>query len=58
MQLTKEEKRSYQKSKHVIYVKKRFVIIKMMKIILIEKRLRITVVIQENLEELLIVNAI
>ena len=58
IQLTKEEKRSYKKRKHVIYVKKSFVTIKMMKIILIEKRLKITVIIQENLEELLIVNAI
>ena len=55
--LTKEEKKSYKNKKHVIYVKKSFVMIKMMKTILIEKRLKITVITQENLEELLIVNA-
>ena len=57
IQLTKEEKRSYKKQKHVIYAKKNFVMIKMMKTILIEKRLKTTVITQENLEELLIVNA-
>ena len=57
MQLTKEEKRSYKNREHVIYVKKSFVTIKMMKIILIEKSLKTTVIIQENLEELLIANA-
>ena len=38
--------------KYVIYAKKSFVWIKMIKIILIEKRLKIIVIIQENLEEL------
>ena len=56
--LTKEEKKSYKNKKHVIYVKKSFVMIKMMKTILIEKRLKITVITQENLEELLIAFAI
>ena len=44
--------------KNVIYAKKSFVWIKMIKIILIEKRLKIIVIILENLEELLIVNTI
>ena len=52
--LTKEENKN---KKNVIYVKKSFVWITMMKIILIEKRLKTTVITQENLEELLIVNA-
>ena len=38
--------------------KKSFVIIKMMKTILIEKRLKTTAATQENLEELLIANPI
>ena len=38
--------------KYVIYAKKSFVQIKMIKIILIEKMLKIIVMIQENLEEL------
>ena len=38
-------------------MKKSFVWIKMMKIILIEKMLKITAIIQENLEEQPIVNA-
>ena len=58
MPLTKEENKSYKDQEVVIYGKKCFVWIKMMKIILIEKRLKITVITQENLEELLIVNAI
>ena len=59
MQLTKEEKKSHKKNKkNAIYAKKSFVQIKMMKIILIEKRLKIIVITQKNLEELLIVNAI
>ena len=44
--------------KHAIYVKKSFVWIKMMKIIKIEKRLKTTAITQEDLEELLIANAI
>ena len=43
--------------KHVIYAKKSFVWIKMMKIIKIKERLKTTVIIQKNLGELLIVNA-
>ena len=43
--------------KHAIYAKKSFVWIKM-KIIKIRERLKIIVIIQENLEELFIVNAI
>ena len=56
--LTKEEKKSYKNLKKDIYAKKSFVLIKMIKTILIEKRLKIIVIIQENLEELPIVNAI
>ena len=44
--------------KYVTYAKKSFVWIKMIKIMLIEKRLKIIVIIQENLDELAIVNAI
>ena len=44
--------------KHVAYVKESFLWMKMMKIIKIEKRLKITVITQENLEELLIAFAI
>ena len=44
--------------KYVIYAKKRFVWIKMIKVILIEKRLKIIVIIEENLEELYIANVI
>ena len=43
--------------KHVIYAKKGFAWIKMVKIILTEKRLKINVITQENLQELLIANA-
>ena len=43
--------------KHVIYVKKSFVWIKMVKIIKIKEGLQITTITQENLEELLIANA-
>ena len=58
--LTKEENKSckIQEACHITYVKKSFVMIKMMKIILIEKRLKTTAITQENLEELLIANAI
>ena len=55
--LTKEEKSPIKNKKHATYVKKRFVWIKMMKTIKIEKRLKIIVVTQKNLQELLIVNA-
>ena len=55
--LTKEEKNSYKNKKHATYAKKSFVQIKTMKIISIEKRLKIVVIIQENLEGLLIANA-
>ena len=55
--LTKEEKMFYKNKKHVIYPKKSFVMIKMMKTILIDKRLKTTAITQENFEELLIVNA-
>ena len=52
------KKISFIKSKrHVIYVKESFARIKMMKIIKIEKRLKVTVITQENLEELLTANA-
>ena len=43
--------------KHIIYAKKSFVWIKMMKIIKTKERLKTTVITQENLEELLIANA-
>ena len=55
--LTCEENKSY-KEQEVCHVKKIFVWIKMIKIILIENRLKIIVITQENLEELLIKNAI
>ena len=44
--------------KNAIYVKKSFVRMKMMKIIKAEKRLRITAIIQENVEQLLIASVI
>ena len=44
--------------KHVTYVKESFVRMNMIKIIKIEERLKITVITQENLEELLIAIAI
>ena len=56
--LTHKEKKIIMNKKDVIYAKKSFVWIKVIKIILIEKRLNIIVIIQENLEELPIVNAI
>ena len=46
-----------QNKKHVIYDKKSFIWVKMMKIIKIKERLKIIVSIHENLEELLIENA-
>ena len=45
-------------NKYVIYVRQNFVRMNMMKIIKIKKRLKITVLTQENLEELLIAIAI
>ena len=44
--------------KNAIYVNKIFVSIKMMKVIKIKESLKITVITQENLEEMLIGNAI
>ena len=44
--------------KHAISVKEDFVRMKMMKITKAEKRLKIAAITQENLEELLIANAI
>ena len=54
--LTKGKKGSIKNKKRAIYVKKSFVWIKMMKVMLTEKRLKIIVITQQNLEELLIVN--
>ena len=51
-----EENKSYKEQKYVIYVKKGFVLIKMMKIIKTKERLNITAITQENSEELLIAN--
>ena len=51
--LTCEEDKSY---KEQVLYKKTFLWTMMMKFILIEKRLKITAIIQENLEELLIAN--
>ena len=45
-------------NKYAIYAKKSFVWIKMMNIILMEKRLKIIAITQKNLEQLLIANAI
>ena len=56
--LGKEEKNLIKNKNYAIYPKKGFVQIKIMKTILIEKRLKIIVIILENLEELLIVFAI
>ena len=55
--LTYEENKSYNNKKHVIYAKKSFVWIKMMKIIKAKERLKITAIPQENLGVLLIANA-
>ena len=43
--------------KHAIYAKENFARIKMMKIIKIGKRLKITLITKENLEKLLLANA-
>ena len=53
---TKEENKSYEEQETCHISEKSFVWIKMMKIILIGKRLKITVIIQEILEELLVPN--
>ena len=58
MPLTKKEKSPIKIKKHTMYAKESFLWIKMMKVIKIKERLKITVITQENLEELLIVNAI
>ena len=55
--LTKEENKSYKEQESCHICKEKFCVDKMMKIILIEKRLKTTVITQENLEELSIVNA-
>ena len=55
--LTKEENKSYKEQELCHICKEKFCVNKMMKIILIEKRLKTTVITQENLEELSIVNA-
>ena len=56
--LTDEENKSYEEREVChICIETFCVDMKMMKIIKIEKRLKITVITQENLEELLIVNA-
>ena len=52
--LTYEENKSYKEQESCHICEKRFVWIKMMKI---KERLKTTVIIEENLEELLIVNA-
>ena len=52
MPLTDEENRSYEDQEVFIYVRKSFVWMNMMKILKIKKRLKITVITQENLEEL------
>ena len=54
--LSYEENKSYKEQKYVIYLKKGFVLIKMMKIIKTKERLNITAITQENSEELLIAN--
>ena len=55
--LTYEENKSYKEQETCHISKGKFCMDKMMKIIKIEKRLKITVITQENLEELLIENA-
>ena len=55
--LTKQERSLLKIKKLATYAKKSFVWIKMIKIKLIEKRLKIIVITQENLDELLIANA-
>ena len=55
--LTKEENKSYKEQERCHNAKKSFVWIKMMKITKIKERLKITLITQGNLEELLIANA-
>ena len=55
--LTYEENKSYKEQEACHICEKKFGVDKMMKIIKIKERLRIIVIIQENLEELLIANA-
>ena len=52
MPLTDEENRSHENQEVFIYVRKSFVWMNMMKILKIKKRLKITVITQESLEEL------
>ena len=56
--LNKEEENFIKNKKYATYAKKSFVKTKMIKIILTEIRLKIIVIIQENLEKLLIAIAI
>ena len=49
--LTNEENRSYEEQEACQYAKKSFVRMKMMKVVKIEERLKITVITQENLKE-------
>ena len=53
----KKEKSHIKSKRHAIYAKKSFAWIKMMKIRKIKARLKTTVIIQENLEQLLIAKA-
>ena len=54
--LTYEENKSYKEQEACHICKEKILWIKMMKIIEIKERLKTTVIIQENVEELLIVN--
>ena len=56
--LNKEEENFIKNKNYATYAKKSFVKTKMIKIILTEIRLKIIVIIQENLEKLLIAIAI
>ena len=49
--ITNEENRSYKEQEACQYAKKSFVRMKMMKVVKIEERLKITVITQENLKE-------
>ena len=55
--LTKEEKKFNKKQQACYICEEKFCVYKVMKVVLIEKRLMIIVITQENLKELLIVNA-
>ena len=57
IQLLKKKRGLIKNKKYVIYTKDSFLWIKMMKTILIEKSLKITVITQKNVEELLIAKA-